>query len=181
MRDLNQGQNWKNEKIFPAIAAIDSPVRLVRSANAASAATNSLSAIRGSIEQINAVRIRDALRNSASTGSLGRVGESLGAEPPSLANFHLQANPNFALPIHRAMSLPNLSPRELVQPRVEPRHSGDDDVRPTIRINSSPTVVIQAQTSSNVRNDVIEALRAHREELFDQLKRESVRRERAQF
>jgi hypothetical protein len=32
-----------------------------------------------------------------------------------------------------------------------------------------------------VQQDVIGALRAHREELFDQLKRESARRERAQF
>jgi len=33
----------------------------------------------------------------------------------------------------------------------------------------------------DAQRDVIGALRAHREELFDQLKRESARRERAQF
>ena len=33
----------------------------------------------------------------------------------------------------------------------------------------------------NVERDAIGALRAHREELFNQLKRESARRERAQF
>jgi hypothetical protein len=54
--------------------------------------------------------------------------------------------------------------------------------RASITINSSPTVVINAQAAGgDVQRDVIGALRAHREELFDQLKRESARRERAQF
>ncbi len=54
--------------------------------------------------------------------------------------------------------------------------------RARITINSSPTVVINAQAAGgDAQRDVIGALRAHREELFDQLKRESARRERAQF
>jgi hypothetical protein len=52
----------------------------------------------------------------------------------------------------------------------------------SITINSRPTVVINAsEASSDVEGQVIGALRAHREELFDQFKRESVRRERAEF
>ena len=52
----------------------------------------------------------------------------------------------------------------------------------SITINSTPTVVINASAaSSDVEGHVIGALRAHREELFDQFKRESVRRERAEF
>jgi hypothetical protein len=52
----------------------------------------------------------------------------------------------------------------------------------SITINSTPTVVINAgAASSDVEGQVIGALRAHREELFDQFKRESVRRERAEF
>ncbi len=52
----------------------------------------------------------------------------------------------------------------------------------SITINSTPTVVINAsEASSDVEGQVIGALRAHREELFDQFKRESVRRERAEF
>jgi len=52
----------------------------------------------------------------------------------------------------------------------------------SITINSTPTVVINASAaSSDVEGQVIGALRAHREELFDQFKRESVRRERAEF
>jgi len=51
-----------------------------------------------------------------------------------------------------------------------------------ITINSTPTVVINtSDASSDVERQVIGALRAHREELFDQFKREAVRRERAQF
>lgn len=52
----------------------------------------------------------------------------------------------------------------------------------SITINSTPTVVINAsEASTDVERQVIRALRAHRDELFDQLKRESVRRERAEF
>lgn len=52
----------------------------------------------------------------------------------------------------------------------------------SITVNSTPTVVINTgETAGDVERQVIGALRAHREELFDQFKRESVRRERAQF
>ena len=51
-----------------------------------------------------------------------------------------------------------------------------------ITINSTPTVVINpGEAAGDVERQVIGALRAHREELFDQFKRESIRRERAQF
>jgi hypothetical protein len=52
----------------------------------------------------------------------------------------------------------------------------------SITINSTPTVVINAsEASGDVERQVIDALRTHRDELFDQFKRESIRRERAQF
>ena len=52
----------------------------------------------------------------------------------------------------------------------------------SITINSTPTVVINAsERSGDVERQVIAALRAHRDELFDQFKRESVRRERMEF
>jgi hypothetical protein len=51
-----------------------------------------------------------------------------------------------------------------------------------IMINSTPTVVINpGEAAGDIERQVIGALRAHREELFDQFKRESIRRERAQF
>jgi hypothetical protein len=52
----------------------------------------------------------------------------------------------------------------------------------SITINSTPTVVINSgEGSGDIERQVIGALRAHRDELFDQFKRESVRRERAEF
>jgi hypothetical protein len=180
MGDLNQGQSSKSERIFPLIAVADSSSRLARATNAGSAATNAVSALRRSIERMNAVRIAGASRDATVTFSLGRTRENLGAQPASLANSKLRATSRLS-PIRSAISVANFSQREPVEPRVEPRHSSGDDFRPTITINSSPTVVIQAQTGGNMRNDVIEALRMHRSELFDQLKRESLRRERTEF
>jgi len=52
----------------------------------------------------------------------------------------------------------------------------------SITINSTPTVVINgSEGSGDIERQVLGALRAHRDELFDQFKRESVRRERAEF
>lgn len=77
---------------------------------------------------------------------------------------------------------PNLSQREFAEPSGNARGPSSSGVGAGIVINSSPTVVINAPAAGgNVERDVIGALRAHREELFDQLKRESARRERAQF
>jgi hypothetical protein len=75
----------------------------------------------------------------------------------------------------------SISRRDFAQPSSNGRFSNDGDGRAGITINSSPTVVINAAAGGAVQDDLIGALRAHREELFDQLKRESARRERAQF
>jgi hypothetical protein len=179
--DLDVFQNPRSEKIRPAIAAIDSSSRLARATNAGASATNAVSAIRHSAEQVNAVRVPESLRDTATILFLNWPRENLEAQTTSLANSKLRVASRFAPPIRRVISIANFSQREPVEPRVEPRPSSGDDFRPTIAINSSPTVVIQAQTGSDLRNDVVEALRTHREELFDQLKRESLRRERAQF
>ena len=84
--------------------------------------------------------------------------------------------------IHGVVPLPNLSPRMFAEPSNGNRGGDDRSVGAGITINSSPTVVINGPTaSSDAQRDVLGALRAHREELFDQLRRESARRERAQF
>jgi hypothetical protein len=77
--------------------------------------------------------------------------------------------------------LPSVSQREFARPLSDARVSNEGGGRVGITINSSPTVVINAPAGGAVQHDVLGALRAHREELFDQLKRESARRERAQF
>ena len=51
-----------------------------------------------------------------------------------------------------------------------------------ISINSSPTVIIHgAQDSGDIERQVVEALRKHREQLFEQMKQEAARRERAVY
>lgn len=154
-------------------AMVDSSARLAR-------ATNATTAMRRATEQVNAVRAAGASRDATVGGSLRRAQESLGASA-SFANTHLQTEVRVASPIRGMASVPNLAAREVVQPSNEHRRHGDRDSRQAITVNSSPTVVINAAVASSVRHDLIEALRAHREELFDQLRRESTRRERAQF
>jgi len=80
------------------------------------------------------------------------------------------------------MPPPGFSHREFAQPSSNLPGSNAGSGRAAITINSSPTVVINSGTGGGtLQHDVIGALRMHREELFDQLKRESTRRERAQF
>lgn len=77
---------------------------------------------------------------------------------------------------------PNLSQREFAELSGNARGPNNSSVGAGIIINSSPTVVINASAAGgSVEREAIGALRAHREELFNQLKRESARRERAQF
>ena len=77
---------------------------------------------------------------------------------------------------------PSLSQREFARLSGNERGLSNNGGRTGVTINSSPTVVINASAAGgNLQREVIGALRAHREELFDQLRRESARRERAQF
>ena len=51
-----------------------------------------------------------------------------------------------------------------------------------LTFNSSPTVVVNSAGGRiDVEREIMGALRAHREELFNSLRREAARRERAQF
>ena len=85
--------------------------------------------------------------------------------------------------IQRVVPLPSLSPRMFAGPSSGNRGRDNRGGGAGITINSSPTVVINGAPADggDAQRDVIGALRAHREELFDQLRRESARRERAQF
>jgi hypothetical protein len=84
--------------------------------------------------------------------------------------------------IHGVVPPANLSPRMFAEPSSGNRGRDNRSGGAGITINSSPTVVINGPAEGgNSQRDVLGALRAHREELFDQLRRESARRERAQF
>jgi hypothetical protein len=122
-----------------------------------------------------------ALRLPSKSDPTGRVRESLEEGRLSFGLPNSAANVRIA-PFSRGVIPPtNISQREFARPSSYGRVSNDGSGRAGITINSSPTVVINAAAGGAVQHDVIGALRAHREELFDQLKRESARRERAQF
>jgi len=111
-----------------------------------------------------------------------RSRESLEAERKASPGTGLLASARMASSIHAVMPPANLSQREFAEPSGNARGGNNSGARAGITINSSPTVVINAPTAGgNIARDAIGALRAHREELFNQLKRESARRERAQF
>jgi hypothetical protein len=116
------------------------------------------------------------------TGLSNRVRDGVAVKGPSHSHAALQANLRVASSAI-ATRLVNPSPHELIMPSTNDRRGSDSGGSlSAITINSSPTVVINATAAeSNIRRDVIEALRTHREELFDQMKRVSARRERAQF
>ena len=112
-------------------------------------------------------------------GRARRIAEDFVAKGTSNMHADLRANLIVASSVHAMSRLKNVHARELAHPSSKPN---DGNSRKEITINSSPTVVINATAAgSSAQRDVIEALRAHREELFDQLRRESARRERAQF
>ncbi len=111
-----------------------------------------------------------------------RSQESLEAGRKAFAGTGLLANARMASSIRAVMPPANLSQREFTEPSVNARGANNSGARTGITVNSSPTVVINSPAAGgNIARDAIGALREHREELFNQLKRESARRERAQF
>jgi hypothetical protein len=145
---------------------------------------NAASTLGRAIESGKTVSAIRAARGAApvlieNAGRASRIAEDFEAKGTSNLHADLRANLNVASSVRAISRIRNVHARELAHLSSKPT---DDNARREITINSSPTVVINATAAgSNVRHDVIEALRAHREELFDQLKRESTRRERAQF
>lgn len=109
-----------------------------------------------------------------------RSREGLEAEPAAFARDGLIASARTASSIRGVIPIRDLSQREFAEPAGNARVR--DGRSQGITMHSSPTVVINSSTaSSSLARDAIGALSAHREELFNQLKRESARRERAQF
>jgi hypothetical protein len=167
-----------------ATALADTATRSHRPIPELSQAMKALARIERSVELGSAGRF-DARRYAtpqlgSNSDSTGRGLESREAKEPSLETGIL-ASVRVARSIRGVIPPASVSQREFAQPSGNMRVSNFGSGRGTITINSSPTVVINAPASGAVQHDVIGALRAHREELFDQLKRESARRERTQF
>jgi hypothetical protein len=115
------------------------------------------------------------------TDPRNRARKSLEGRRLSFGPPNLPANVRIAPSSPGVIPLTNISQREFARPSSYGRVSNAGSGRAGITINSSPTVVINAAAGGAAQDDLIGALRAHREELFDQLKREAARRERAQF
>ena len=169
-----------------AAAMVEAGARLQREMLDLSRAANALSRAERSIESASAGRaISDGqtypkLRLLSNSDLTGRAGERLEKERTPLSAAGLPANLRIASSVRGVIPPTNVSRRDFAPPSSR-GVSNDGSGRASITINSSPTVVINAPMSGALQQDVIGALRAHREELFDQLKRESARRERAQF
>lgn len=117
----------------------------------------------------------------SSTDASRRARESDETRRPSFADAGVLAKVRVNPSIRGVMPPAAISQREFAPPSRDAHVSNDGSGRAAITINSSPTVVINSAAGGAVQQDVMGALRANREELFDQLKRESARRERAQF
>ncbi len=170
-----------------ATALVDAGTRSRREIPELAQTMKALARIERSVESGNAGRAILELRKYVTPTSVsksnttGRALESLDARQPSLAGKGIRADVRFARSIRGVTPPASVSQREFSQPSGNMRVSNGAGGRGGITINSSPTVVINAPASGTVQQDVIGALRAHRGELFDELKRESARRERAQF
>jgi len=157
-----------------ATALVEAATRSHRQIPELSHAMKALSRIEQSVEYV-------VPTTGLKTNPTGRGLTRLDSNVPSFAEKGLLANGRIARSIRGVTPPSNVSRREFAQPSGNARVSSEGSGRGGITINSSPTVVINGSGGGAVQHDVISALRAHREELFDQLKRESARRERAQF
>ena len=147
----------------------------VASANRAFARSQSIAAVSdklsravGAVTPNTAAKIGVEARNRSTIAAMaqamnGRARAATAIHSAVVASA-LQASPKFA-------DLPTRGPnREL--------RGGAG----AVTINSSPTVVVNAgEGRGDIEREVMSALRAHREELFDSFRREATRRERAQF
>ncbi len=111
-----------------------------------------------------------------------RSQDGLESERAALARDGLIASTRMASSIRGVIPIRNLSQREFAESAGNARARDGGSAGAGITVHSSPTVVINSSTGNGgLVHDAIGALSAHREELFNQLKRESVRRERARF
>jgi hypothetical protein len=177
-RTKRDGSGWNRAKaVVNAVSRIPELSR----------AMNALARIERSAELGNAGEATSGARIHAmpmlvsSTEARSRASGRIETRQPAFADAGVLANVRVAPSIRGMMPPPGVSQREFARPPSEIGVSNDGSGRAAITINSSPTVVINGPAGGAVQHDVIGALQAHREELFDQLKRESARRERAQF
>ena len=166
-----------------ATRMVDAGARASRRIPDLSRAMNLLSRIESGVTTAPASDAREYATRMLPSNTDARTRASAGHEMrrPTIADAGVLAKVRVARPIRGVTPPHGVSRREFARPSNDFRASNDANGRAAITINSSPTVVINSGAGGALQHDVIGALRTHREELFDQLKRESARRERAQF
>jgi len=122
--------------------------------------------------QRQASRIGDAVEKTLSRSTAG-----------DLDNRHIQSG---LITLQRAAVIATLAAPLLAAPALASipaarRASGDTSCIPSIVINSTPTVVVNSSQSSEIERQVLEALRQHRDALYEQWHREVRRRQRTEF
>jgi hypothetical protein len=174
------GSGWNR-----AAAMVNASARASREIPDLSRAMNALSRIEHSVDLGKRGGATSDSRKYAGsmvpTDARNRAPAGHEAMRPSFADAGVLGNVRVAPSMRGVMPPRGVSQREFARPSSDVRFSKDGSAGASITVNSSPTVVINAAAGGTMQHDVIGALRAHREELFDQLKRESARRERAQF
>jgi hypothetical protein len=184
---LNESDDWtrnaRRSGRHRATTMVDAGARVSRRIPDLSRAMNLLSRVESGVTSVPASYLRKYATRMLASNTEGRIGAGAGHEMrrPPIVNAGILAKVRVARSTRGLMPPPGVSPREFARPSSDLRLSNDGNGRAAITINSSPTVVINSGPGGAPRHDVIDALRTHREELFDQLKRESTRRERAQF
>jgi hypothetical protein len=179
-KDARGGSGWHR-----ATAIVRAGARVSR-VSELSRAMDALSRVERSVELGNDRGASSGARNyptklASDTGATNRAGADHETRRLTFGDTGILANVRVVPPSRGVTPPRGVSQREFAQPSSGVGAPNGGGGRSAITINSSPTVVINAAAGSAVQHDVIGALRAHREELFDQLKRESARRERSQF
>lgn len=166
-----------------ATTMVDAGARVSRRIPDLSRAMNLLSRVELGVTTVPAPYAREYAPRMLPSNTGERIRASMGREirRPAIGDAGVLAKVRVAPSTRGVMPPRGVSRREFARPSSDLRLSNDGSGRAAIAINSSPTVVINSGPGGALQHDVIGALRAHREELFDQLKRESARRERAQF
>jgi hypothetical protein len=167
---------------------VEAGLRLSREIQVASPAIGALSQVEASAgsgsaaQAISTASRRATLMLAANAEASVRSRKKFEARRPAYPPAGFLAGVRIAASIRGVIPPPNLSRRELAGPTGGVRAPRHDGIGAAITINSSPMVVINGPAAGgSVQREVIGALRAHREELFDEFKRESARRERTQF
>jgi hypothetical protein len=170
----NRG-GYQNETTLEGVRAKEDWSRMISGANRALDRAHSLESVSNNLAQAAGA----GGPGGASSRRLGgRDGSALAAMAPAVNGRVRAAAARSSAVAARA----RLGSPKFADPPARGFERDSRSGAVAVTINSSPTVVVNSgEGRGDVEREVISALRAHREELFDSMRREAARRERAQF